>query len=62
MTPRIQPHPRTAKEREIDVFARWFGVVLRDLRDNHDMRLKQHSHKRRAYSKESQITLVTHIR
>jgi hypothetical protein len=62
MTPIIRRHMRPAKEQEIDIFARWFGVILRDLRDNHDLRLKQHSHKRKAYAHESQITHVTHIR
>ena len=62
MMPIIRRNMSNTKEREIDVFARWFGVILRDLRDNHDLRLKQHSHKRKAYAHEPIIDQVTHIR
>jgi hypothetical protein len=55
----MKARPKT--DIEIDVFARWFGNLLVELK-NHDLRLSRQSPDSRVYSHESQIELVEYGR
>ena len=49
------------KETELNIFARFFGSILVDLK-RHDLRLKEQNDSRRQYKRESTVEFITHIR
>lgn len=51
---------KSAREHEIEVdtFARWFGVILVNLR-THDLRLSRQAREHKSYAREAEIDMVT---
>ena len=45
----------------VNIFARFFGSILADLK-RHDLRLKEQNDSRRQYKRESTVEFITHIR
>lgn len=49
------------KDLELNIFARFFGSILVDLK-RHDLRMKEQANSRREYARESTVEFITHIR
>lgn len=48
------------KDTELNIFARWFGNMLVELK-NHDLRLKKQPWSPDAYAKKSELDKIVHI-
>ena len=45
----------------VNVFARFFGSILIDLK-HHDLRMKEQSNSRRQYARDSNVEFIKHVR